>query len=110
MTAPPPPFVVNIRSRHDIVLVGSPDGRALNLRVEMPEIWDVVRLAASPSVPVRDLKKAALAQLAPATDEASCAMKLRGIEVLDESRTLAEVGAVDGSIFLLTHRRRRPVR
>jgi hypothetical protein len=30
--------------------------------------------------------------------------------VLNESDTLATVGAVDGSIFLLTHRRRRPVR
>jgi len=30
--------------------------------------------------------------------------------VLDERRSVAEVGARDGSIFLLTHRRRRPVR
>jgi hypothetical protein len=37
-------------------------------------------------------------------------MKLRGLEVLDEGRTLAESGAIDGSIFLLSHRRRRPVR
>ena len=37
-------------------------------------------------------------------------LKLRGWEVLDESASLADVGAVDGSIFLLTHRRRRPVR
>ena len=112
MTAPPPPppFVVSIRSRHELVLVGTPDGRALNLRVEMPEVWDVVRLAASAASTVLDLKRAALAQLAPATDEADCVMKLRGMEVLDESQTLLDVGAVDGSIFLLTHRRRRPVR
>jgi hypothetical protein len=37
-------------------------------------------------------------------------MKLRGWEVLDESASLTDAGAIDGSIFLLTYRRRRPVR
>ena len=36
--------------------------------------------------------------------------KLRGWEVLDEGASLADAGATDGSIFLLTHRRRRPVK
>jgi hypothetical protein len=34
----------------------------------------------------------------------------RGWEVLDEGQSIADVGALDGSIFLLTNRRRRPVR
>jgi hypothetical protein len=37
-------------------------------------------------------------------------LKLNGWEVLDESASLAATGAVDGSIFLVTGRRRRPVR
>ena len=37
-------------------------------------------------------------------------VKLRGHEVLDERRSIAEVGARDGSTFLVTNRRRRPVR
>ena len=37
-------------------------------------------------------------------------LKLRGFEVLNEEVSLAEAGAVEGSIFLVTYRRRRPVR
>ncbi|HEU4565417.1 MAG TPA: hypothetical protein VFS05_12230 [Gemmatimonadaceae bacterium] len=105
-----PPFVVNVRSRRGSVLVGNPDGAALNLRVQMPDIWDVVRIVAAPGASVADVKRAALDALAPGADEARYVMKLRGIEVLDESQPLTEAGAIDGSIFLLTHRRRRPVR
>ena len=53
---------------------------------------------------------AALAALLPAADEKGYVMKLRGWEVLDEGQSVADVGAIDGSIFLLTNRRRRPVR
>jgi hypothetical protein len=38
-------------------------------------------------------------------------LKFRGWEALnEESTTLAAAGAIDGSIFLLEHRLRRPVR
>ena len=37
-------------------------------------------------------------------------VKLRGWEILDETQSLADVGVIDGSILLLTFRRRRPVR
>jgi hypothetical protein len=37
-------------------------------------------------------------------------LKLHGWEVLDETATLAATGAVDGSIFVLTSRKRRPVK
>jgi len=37
-------------------------------------------------------------------------LKLRGWEILDENASLAEAGVVDGSILLMTYRRRRPVR
>jgi len=37
-------------------------------------------------------------------------MKLRGAEITSESRTLMEVDATTGVTFLLTLRRRRPVR
>jgi hypothetical protein len=37
-------------------------------------------------------------------------MKLAGWEVLDENLSLSAAGARSGSIFLLTSRRRRPVR
>ena len=37
-------------------------------------------------------------------------VKLRGWEILDEAASLADAGVIDGSILLMTHRRRRPVR
>ena len=37
-------------------------------------------------------------------------MKLNGAAVRDEDTSVADAGARDGSIFLLTFRRRRPVR
>ena len=37
-------------------------------------------------------------------------VKLRGWEILDEAASLADAGVIDGSILLLTFRRRRPVR
>ena len=107
MTAP---FVWSVRSRPEIVTVGSVDGRVLNLRVEIPEIWDVVRIAAAPETSVLALKEATLAALIPGADPDAYVMKLRGYEVLDERQSLTDAGAVDGSIFLLSYRRRRPVR
>ena len=107
MTAP---FVWGIRSRPDVVTVGSVDGRVLSLRVEVPEVWDVVRVAAPPAETVQAVKRAALEAVLPGADEREYVMKLRGFEVLDEGQSLTEAGALDGSIFLLTHRRRRPVR
>jgi hypothetical protein len=104
------PFVQSIRARREPIRVGGSDGRQLNLRVEIPELWDVVQVLAPETAPVLMGKVAALGALLPTTDEQGYVMKLRGWEVLDEGQSLADVGAIDGSIFLLSHRRRRPVR
>jgi hypothetical protein len=74
-------------------------------------VWDVVIVETSPSTPVGDVKRAAVAALLGAgVDPDDIVMKLRGFEVLNESASVADTGAVDGSIFLATYRRRRPVR
>jgi hypothetical protein len=105
------PFVNQLRTRGDVIQLAAAGATAITVRVEMPEVWDVVRVAVAPDEAVIRLKLRALEALAP-TSEAldEFVMKLRGFEVLDESATLASVGAIDGSILLLTHRRRRPVR
>ncbi len=82
----------------------------MTVRVQIPELWDVVRIEASPEDSLDVVKGAALRALKPDSDPALYVMKLRGFEVLDESVTLTAAGAIDGSIFLLTYRRRRPVR
>ena len=102
-------FLQNVRTRGDALSVGG-GGRVLRLRVEIPELWDVVKVQAAESAPVLEVKLTVLAELVPLADELNYVMKLRGLEVLDEGQSLAESGAIDGSIFLLSHRRRRPVR
>lgn len=104
------PFVTTLRSRPESIRVGAPGANAITLRVEMPELWDTVRIETTASEPVLAVKNAALSALAPKGDQRAYVMKLRGFEVLNESISLADAGALDGSIFLLTHRRRRAVR
>ena len=104
------PFVSTLRARRESVLLGPQDGETIDVRVEIPELWDVVRIVASPSETVLAVKVAALAALDPRGDQRDYVMKLRGFEMLDEQHTIAEAGAKQNSTFLLTHRRRRPVR
>ncbi len=101
------PFVASLRARPETLVLGS----GMTIRVEMPEVWDTVRIETPANKPISAIKAAALAALYP--DGASYAdfvMKLHGYEVLDESVPLSQTGATDGSTFLLTFRRRRPVR
>jgi hypothetical protein len=107
MTAP---FVAQLRSRPGTVRLGPPDAKTMSVRVEVPEVWDVVRIDAPPSETVLAVKIAALEVLMPGRDHRAFVIKLRGFEVLDESLSLEGAGATDGSIFLLAYRRRRPVR
>lgn len=105
------PFVTGLRSRASTIRL-SPEGvDVITIRVEMPEVWDVVRIAVTPTAPVLAVKVRALAALFPEAQlHEDFVLKLRGWEILDEAASLDDAGAIDGSIFLLTHRRRRPVR
>ncbi|MEO7084551.1 MAG: hypothetical protein ABI442_00725 [Gemmatimonadaceae bacterium] len=105
------PFVTALRSRKTTLHVGTPGAGAITIRVEMPEVWDVVAISASSNQSVVDVKKAALAALYPeAEHHQDFVLKLRGWEVLDENVSLSAAGVIDGSILLLTFRRRRAVR
>lgn len=116
MSAPVPPngvpFTAQLRARSEGITLGASDADVRwTVRVQMPEVWDAVKISAPPSEPVIALKTRALEELFPSTaSHDTFVLKLGGIEVLDESVTLADSGARDGSIFLLTHRRRRAVR
>lgn len=104
------PFVAGLRARPEHVRLGRVDEHSLTVRVEIPELWDVVRIDVPPEESALAVKVAALAALDPGADHRAYVLKLRGWEVLDEHESLARLGVVNGSIFLLTHRRRRPVR
>jgi hypothetical protein len=106
------PFVNSLRARSDVIAVGSPAGPdVLRFRVEIPEVWDVVRIDAHGADSVRTAKVNALNTLIPGAlfpDDYS--VKLNGCEIFDESASLASVGVLDGSTLLVARRRRRPVR
>jgi len=104
------PFVTQLRARRESLSIGNPGSNGMTVRVEVPEVWDTVAVHAPTDASVRLLKRAALEALVPGADIARWVMKLRGFEVLDEDLPLTGAGASDGSIFLLTSRRRRPVR
>ena len=105
------PFVTQLRSRPSTIHLAPKGAESITIRVEMPEVWDVVAIVVAPSEPVITVKARALAALFPdAQTEGDFVLKLRGWEILDERASLADAGAIDGSILLLTHRRRRAVR
>ncbi len=108
----PVPFVNSLRSRDEVVVIGDqPGGNMLHMRVEIPAVWDVVRIDAQSTEPIRAIKLNALHVLCPKTlfpDD--YVVKLGGREVFDESLSVHDVGAKNGSIFCITHRRRRPVK
>ena len=105
------PFVTQLRSRREPLRIATEGAGTMTVRVEMPEVWDTIAALVTPETTVAALKSRALAALFPTAESGTgFVMKLKGWEVLDEGVTLAQAGAVDGSIFLLTHRFRRPVR
>jgi len=105
------PFVTQLRSRPSTIRLAAPGAEAITIRVEMPEVWDVVAIVVAPGESVITVKVRALAALFPeGQNESNFVLKLRGWEILDETASLADAGVIDGSILLLTHRRRRAVR
>ena len=112
--APPgAPWVAALRARPGTLVVGeaAADAERWTVRVEVPEVWDTVRVSAPPGEPVLALKVLALAALMPdAAFHDDFVVKLNGVEVRDENAALGRTGARDGSIFVLTARRRRPAR
>lgn len=106
------PFTAQLRSRPEVIRLGTESEPVITIRVQVPEVWDTVRIDAPADTPVSVVKERALQALMPdeAGDLAGYVMKLAGWEVLDERVSLADAGAKHGSIFLLTNRRRRPVR
>lgn len=105
------PFVATLRSQPSVIRLAADGQPHVTLRVEMPEVWDVVRVETPPATPVRAVKRRALEVLYPDYGDIDAfVMKLNGAVVPDEDVSVADAGAQDGSIFLLTFRRRRPVR
>jgi hypothetical protein len=108
MTAPVK-FVNDLRNQGSPLRLGSGTGPVLQLRAQVLEAWDAIRVDADPAATVKSLKQLALQTLYPNVNENDYVVKLHGWEMLDEDAPLSSTGARNGSIFLITDRRRRPV-
>ena len=104
------PFVAQLRARPEVIRLGTSNVPVIPVRVQVPEVWDTVRIDAPPDTPVLTLKERALDVLMPTAEQAEWMTKLRGFEVLDETASLSAAGVENGSTLLVTSRRRRPVR
>lgn len=109
MTASPP-FVSGLRTQGRPYQLGSGSGSVLQLRAQVLEAWDAIRIEADPSASVKSLKHLALKELNPdVRDDDEYMVKLHGWEILDEDAPISSTAAKNGSIFLIADRRRRPV-
>ena len=106
----PQPFVSGLRTHGHSFKLGTPPGPPLQLRAQVLEAWDAIRIDADPSASVKSLKQLALRELYPdSKHEREYVVKLHGFEILDEDAPISSTAAKNGSIFLITGRRRRPV-
>lgn len=108
MTAP---FVTQLRTRPGVIRLGSDGAQRITVRAQLPELWDTIRIEAPADESVENVKAAAIGALYPDGEPLDAfVVKLNGWEVLDEQVSITGAGAKAGSTFLITHRRRRPVR
>ena len=104
------PFVSQLRARPGTIEIGTDGESTLSVRVQIPEVWDAVRVSAAADTEVSTVKARAVEALLGEADPERFLVKLRGTLVANEAVTLAEAGAVDGSTLLVTSRHRRPIR
>ena len=107
----PTPFVSGLRTQGPVFKLGSASGASvLQVRAQVLEAWDAIRIDADPSASVKSLKSLALKELYPGVrHDDQYMVKLHGWEILDENAPISSTAAKNGSIFLITDRRRRPV-
>lgn len=104
--------VSTLRARPGVIRLGNSDASDLiAIRAQVPEVWDAVRIETPRNITVLEVKRRALAALVPDEPDADAyIVKVRGLEVLDESAPLERANVRQGSTLLITSRRRRPVR
>ena len=83
---------------------------ALPVRVMVQDAWDEVHLELPPATRLSDVKRQALAATHVTADPAGYLLKVRGAELADETRSLADAGMVPNGALIVLSRRRRPVR
>lgn len=82
------------------------------VRVMVTEVWDHVALAVATTTTVRELKREALARALRRAEIPleRYIVKFRGAPVLDESLSLADLGAGPNAPFIVVPVQKQPVR
>ena len=105
------PFVTQLRSREGLNHLDEGVAERIVVRVQLLEQWETTAWDVATITTVATLKREALVAFGlPHAIAEDFVLKLRGIDVRDESATVPASGARDGSTYLLTYRRRRAVR
>jgi hypothetical protein len=80
------------------------------VRVMLTDVWDAFQLDLEPTTPLSEMKRKVL-QLGRVPDDASdYVVKYRGAQLMDEGKSLAELGIVNNAALIMLPRRRQPVR
>jgi len=82
------------------------------IRVMVTDVWDQVVLPVTPGTTIADLKREALTRAlrrAPA-EVGKYVVKFHGGVVMDETATVASLGALPNAPFIIMAARRQPVR
>lgn len=86
------------------------DQSLTHIRVWVTDVWDNIRLAVTPDTKVSDMKVAGLREASGAIPDVSeYEVKFRGALILDESRTMQDLGVPNDAPFIILPARRRPV-
>jgi hypothetical protein len=83
----------------------------VRLRITVTDVWDTVTLSVPSGTTLGDVKARALFDATGRTlDPAGYIVKHRGAPVLDEHRTVADLGLGDGTPLIVLPARRLPTR
>lgn len=81
----------------------------LSLRVTVLDAWDAIPLDLSPATTIEAVKRQALDAARVVAPPADFLVKFRGVELAEESRSLADVDFPSGGALIVLRRRRRAV-
>jgi hypothetical protein len=102
-------LVGQLRAGRALELASGPG--SITVRVQVAEMWDAIRVTTHPDIAVSELKQRVVNEFFPGNEYVDdFVLKLRGWEMLDENQSIKTGGMIDGSIVLLSRRRRRAVK
>ena len=82
----------------------------LPVRVKLTDVWDEFRLELPSDTPLSQVKQQVLDLGRVPADPANYLIKYRGAQLIDEAKSLADLGVVKNAALIMLPRRRQPVK